>query len=256
MINTTGSRIFPPKIKAFFSNAAPPAQRYRSLTGLAIALLLIPALLVVMACFTLPVPLGDPEKSRVDPDLSGVWIISDNEEFDGFLVLEPWDKRSWMVALAIELSINGESLQGGLDEPVNNEEQPETPTIELLRQNRLEINEVAFYKGWLTRIKGQRFITWEPKMFTDFQEDSESEEPHWWVFQIRESDENELILDVVDPSEDDREQIETRSQLEKFIRRNIDKPELYLKDLFHFHKLGESDREAVIKLLEEFGINE
>lgn len=69
--------------------------RQRSLSGFLLGIVLIPVLAGLVGCFEiLPVPLGDPEKSRVDSGLSGLWL---GEE--GVWALEPYDKRTWLVSV-------------------------------------------------------------------------------------------------------------------------------------------------------------
>ena len=67
--------------------------RQRSFTGTALALLLVPVVLGLMAC--LPVPLGDPERSRVDAAMNGVYANRDGDP--GCMIFEPFDKRTWLV---------------------------------------------------------------------------------------------------------------------------------------------------------------
>ncbi len=83
-------------IRRLLSDPAPAGRRNRSRAGLIVSILILPFLLGVMACFVLPVPIGNPEKSRVDPAMSGIWLAAGGSE--GWLVaLEPYDKRTWLV---------------------------------------------------------------------------------------------------------------------------------------------------------------
>lgn len=67
---------------------------HRTLAGLALAAILLPILIGTLAC--LPVPIGNPEKSRVDPELSGVWF----DVFEETLwVIQPYDRRTYLVTL-------------------------------------------------------------------------------------------------------------------------------------------------------------
>ena len=68
--------------------------RNRSLTGAAIAVFLLPVFAGLLAC--LPVPIGDPEKSRIDSDISGMWISSDGSQTMIHLYV-PYDKRTWLL---------------------------------------------------------------------------------------------------------------------------------------------------------------
>ena len=65
--------------------------RQRSLSGLFLALILVPVLAGLLAC--LPVPIGDPERSRIDTSLNGLWLWG-----DGVMLFEPYDKRTWLLS--------------------------------------------------------------------------------------------------------------------------------------------------------------
>ena len=66
----------------------------RSLGGLLMALIMAPFVISVLAC--LEAPIGNPETSKVDPKLSGVWFGKYNGE-PALLVLQPYDKRTYLV---------------------------------------------------------------------------------------------------------------------------------------------------------------
>ena len=67
----------------------------RSITGALMMLAIIPIFAGLLAC--MPVPIGDPERSRIDPDISGVWLLESEEEFDALYLYQPYDKRTWLV---------------------------------------------------------------------------------------------------------------------------------------------------------------
>ena len=46
----------------------------------------------------MPVPIGDPEKSRIDPDLSGMWLLLMGDLAPAVALFEPYDKRTWLIA--------------------------------------------------------------------------------------------------------------------------------------------------------------
>jgi hypothetical protein len=67
---------------------------HRTLAGMGIAAILLPVLIGVLAC--LPVPIGNPEKSRIDPEMSGVWF----DVFDETLwLIQPYDRRTYLITL-------------------------------------------------------------------------------------------------------------------------------------------------------------
>ena len=70
---------------------------HRSLSGLLIALVSAPVFLALVACIpTFPVPVGNPEKSRIDPAISGMWLVPGEEFY--IYVFEPFDKRAWLLS--------------------------------------------------------------------------------------------------------------------------------------------------------------
>jgi len=70
---------------------------HRTLLGLAIAAAMLPVLIGVLACIpALPVPIGDPNKSRIDPALTGIWFDVYNEHL---WVIQPYDRRTYVVSL-------------------------------------------------------------------------------------------------------------------------------------------------------------
>jgi len=65
--------------------------------GLAIAAVMLPILIGVLACIpALPVPIGDPNKSRIDPALTGVWFDVYREHL---WVIQPYDGRTYLVTV-------------------------------------------------------------------------------------------------------------------------------------------------------------
>ena len=74
------------------------SSRARTIAGLALFAGLAPFLLALMAC--LKVPVGNPERSRIDPALSGVWRADHGQSgtlLGELWIIEPWDARTWIV---------------------------------------------------------------------------------------------------------------------------------------------------------------
>lgn len=244
-MNINYARPFFSSIKQFFRGKAPCDSGHRSSAGLLLTLVLVPVLLGVMAC--LPVPVGNPEKSRIDPAMSGVWI----GQFDGdatIIVLDPYDKRTWLMSLI--------ALDTGQDDQPEKETQPETETspLQLLAPdsgNQIKIEGIAIYKTWLTKIKGVPFITWESKSLSETLPEMVPE--FWWVFRVRRIDDDILYMDAFDMV-DGLDKVKTRKEAEKIIRRHLDDPEFFNEDPFvKLHRVPESDYETVSRLLSDSG---
>ena len=255
-------------IKRFLGDPAPAGRRNRSRAGLIVSILILPLLLGVMACFVLPVPIGDPEKSRVDPAMSGVWLAADGSE--GWLVaLEPYDKRTWLVTwMMLEVAIDeDEEAEAGAAKTTNDDDtlinktamaddDPETAELylERLRDGAYVIGSVSFYKGWLTRIKGVRFMVWQPMVDLDSERGMDPE--LWWVQRIESVNSEYMDTDFINPEFEDLGKVETRSQAEKLIRQNIKDPELFVKegDLPDYRRVPQEDYDLIAEMLEDAGI--
>ena len=72
--------------------------RIRSASGAVLMLAIIPAIVGLLAC--MPVPIGDPERSRIDPEITGAWVWL-NDGDSSFFVFEPYDKRTWLLPLEL-----------------------------------------------------------------------------------------------------------------------------------------------------------
>ena len=251
---TKSVQTFFSRISQFFGGETPPDKSNRSRAGLLLTLALIPLLLGVLACFELPVPVGDPEKSRIDPAMSGIWIghMDDSNEAI-IMVLDPYDKRTWLLSF-IELDTGqdpepAEASDAGVKEP-----EPATSPLRFLHpgyEHPIKIDEFSFFKSWLTKIKGVTFITWESKNLSDTL--PEMVPDSWLVFRVRQSGDELLYLDVFDPEADGLDKVKTRKEAEKIIRRHVNAPEFY-SPFMELYKVPESDYERVSGLVEDFEI--
>jgi hypothetical protein len=239
-MNTENARTFLPSIKRFFGGKTPYDSGHRSSAGLLMTLVLVPVLLGVMAC--LPVPVGNPDKSRIDPAMSGVWIgLLDGDAT--IMVLDPYDKRTWLMSLI------------ALDTGQDDQPEKETSLLQLLdpdRRDQIKIKHFFIYKTWLTKIKGVSFMTWESKNLAETLPEMVPE--YWLVFRVRRSGDAILYLDEFDYTVDGLDKVKTRKEAEKIIRRHLDDPEFFDEDPYmKLHRVPESDYETVSQLLGDFG---
>jgi hypothetical protein len=111
---------------------------------------LVVVILGLAACVKHPV--GDPEKSKVDPKLAGAWLFKD-ENGNTLMILRPYDARTYFVQCLTYAEKNG----------------------------AVEANEQMSFKAWLTDIRGAAFLCMEPLTPHHFL-GLESEKPPYWVF--------------------------------------------------------------------------
>ena len=170
----------------------------RSTTGAVLMLAIAPFVVVLLAC--MPVPIGNPERSRVDPAISGVWLAtSDGDEV--LYAFEPWDKRTWIVT--------GVSVEEG-DEDVP----------------------IVVYKVWRSKHGGERFMTWEPRINYG----NEEFQPEMWiVFREQREGDGRMSLHMVNGDDDVFDGLdETRRAYEKVLRKNARNPDIYVDDPWAF----------------------
>ena len=216
-------------------------SRYRSVTGAAIAVLALPVFLGLLACIpTFPVPVGDPEKSSIDPAVSGIWRMEDE---DVFYVFEPYDKRTWAVT-AFELTENLE----GCEYEETDDESLDDEYLELSDFQNLMVDiekygthcyEVGrapgLIKAWRTKLGGEWFMTWQPMGI--FDAETGFTPPEWMVFRLDTSQPNRLRLIWIDleneawkEMNDGPEEDVTRRAVERIIRKHADEEDFYEED--------------------------
>ncbi|MCJ7590020.1 MAG: hypothetical protein MUO51_01550 [Woeseiaceae bacterium] len=201
-------------------------SRSRTLSGVALMLLIIPIFAGLLAC--MPVPIGDPERSRIDPDMTGIWAILENNSGSdaGFYIFEPYDKRTWL--------ITGIGLQQGDLADLNKYDlstyggYEKLATSEKVSADNFYSDGVALYKGWLTKLAGEQFFTWEPKGKVD----ALTDDPEFWmVFHVSKENEKTMVLRMVDgESEPFKDLDKTRRAYERVLKKHAKDPEIYGAD--------------------------
>jgi len=199
-------------------------SRIRSASGAALMLLILPAIVGLLAC--LPVPIGDPERSRIDPEISGVWVTLDLTGDIGFYAFEPYDKRTWLLT-GVPLE-EGDDVDFGDYEPDTYAGLAELIENEPVGDDGATASEIVLYKVWRTKLGGEWFMTWEPKAAFD---DEHFTPDTWFVFRVDKPDKDTLELLMVGGDKffpDDLEK--TRRAYERVIRKNAKDPDLYADD--------------------------
>lgn len=223
--------------------------RQRSLSGLLLAIILIPLLAGLLAC--LPVPIGDPERSRIDADLNGIWLWG-----EGVAMFEPYDKRTWLLStykirdFDCTTKITGDVEDVGYDGFV--------AKLRGAGTNCLKGDLVEFYKVWLTDIGRGEFMTWELK--GGFDTDYGFEPDVWHHFRLDKQDRHRFSLSILAPDfevldepelaarleklgdqrpNDPRLMKSTRRDFERLIRRNLDNAGLYEEEFVFLRILPE-----------------
>lgn len=202
--------------------------RSRSTIGTLAMLAMVPAIVGLLAC--MPVPVGDPERSRIDPDMTGVWVKTEMVDLIDeclFYVFEPYDKRTWLV-MCMEVTADAD-YESPIDEPSGYDD-----IVTVLRDaekqgHEFGVGAVGFYKTWLKELGGATYMTWEPKTYID---DRILEPDVWFTHRVTKNGPDSMELHMVDGESSDLfdDVEETRRAYERVIKKNVDNPELYVGD--------------------------
>jgi len=213
-------------------------------------IIMAPFLICVLAC--LDAPIGDPETSKLNPKLTGVWL-GEFEDETALFVFQPFDKRTYLVGWF--MSESDEDADKG-ENPEKEEPQKDAANEEetKLKDGEKKPEQINFkggmlFKGWLTTIGGQQFMCWEPKFALD--EESGMKPEMWFAWKVILKN-NKLSLCLV---EDEKDAGETTKQIKKHIEENyLDDKKLKDKDWLHCRKINKSKYDEVAKALEKMGI--
>lgn len=223
----------------------------RSLGGLLMFLVMAPFLVCVLAC--LDAPIGDPETSKLNPKLTGVWL-GELEDEQVLFVLQPFDKRTylvgWFMSESDEDADKGENPEKETPQKESANEEEAKPKDGDKKLDQINFKEALIFKGWLTTIGGQQFMCWEPK-FTLDKERGMKPGP-WPVWKVK-LEKNRLSLCQVEGEESG----ETTKEIEKFIKANyLDDNELKDKEWVHMKKIKKSKYDEVSEALGKMGIGQ
>ena len=154
-------------------------------------LVIIPVFAGLLAC--MPVPIGNPERSRIDPDISGVWVQELDGEFDALYLYQPYDKRTWLVVGAtLE---EGAAYQGESFDIETSEDALRVLADHHVGEDGITSPTTIAIKAWLTKLGGERFMTWE--MVGGFNPDGTYKPEMWYVFRVEKIDKDHLELYMV-----------------------------------------------------------
>ena len=205
--------------------------RTRSISGALMMLVIIPLFAGLLACMPEYVPLGNPERARVDPGMSGLWFAPGDEALIGNIIFfQPWDKRTF---LSVNVSIEA---RGELDPEWYDPDEFDMSTYAGfanvideggLSDEDFEIG-VVIHKSWLVKLGGEQFFTWELRGLP-VPEESGFEPWYWMDFRIDEKQDKRIVMRKIDPEFPPLDEAPaTKKAWEKVVRRHVDDPSMYM----------------------------
>jgi hypothetical protein len=200
--------------------------------------IVLSGVLALAACQrgNLAVPIGDPDKSRIDPQLTGVWQVigaiedeadeaqpeapdsADDEGSVSFVIVAPYDKRTWIVR---QVWLNAKKpppadimeLDGWIGSPMH------------------EVSVCNAMKVWIARLGGVDFAVAEPQF--SLSEEHEFKQDEWMVFRLERHGRDRVTLAPLDEGFKTDEtgpelgKITSQREAERIIRKNAKNPVLY-----------------------------
>ena len=226
-------------------------SRTRSMVGLLTMLALLPIFAGLLACVPEYVPLGNPERARIDPEMTDVWFVSsDNELIGSLIILQPWDKRTWLV-MNVMVEATAEADLGDLGAATYD------GFFDLLAQPDVSAEDlhigVITYKGWLAKLGGERFMTWEIRGALETSEKQRLLDPWFWQdVRVSSIGENEMVLHLIDTAfEPLAEADKTKRAWERVIRKHAKNDELYYDEPAVLQRVRQDDRKAAADLVNQ-----
>lgn len=234
------------------------APKIRSFSGAALMLVIIPIFAGLLAC--MPVPVGDPERSRIDPNLSGAWLLAEDDDFYMYQFL-PWDKRSWLI-VAAELKA-GVEFDGEIPEIETPADYAAVLQDLPIGENGITSRSTTLYKAWLAKIGGELFMTWE--MVGASNKDGRIPPDYYLVFKVEQVSADEYRLFMLNGEFEGFDDIPTRKEYEgddyvadyrrayeRIIKRNLDNEELMSDEaMYILHRLPASATDEAMELFQE-----
>ena len=207
--------------------------RTRSISGALMMLVIIPLFAGLLACMPEYVPLGNPERARIDEHMAGLWFAQGEEELVGNIIfLQPWDKRTW---LSVNVSVSLlEDLDPELYDPEEYDVSSYSGLVKVLEdsdfdEDDFEISAIA-YKSWLVKLAGETFFTWELRGLP-IPEDNGLEPWYWLDFRIDEKNAQRITMRLIDPDFPPlQEAPDTPKGWERVVRKHVDDELLYIDD--------------------------
>ncbi|MBI1371873.1 MAG: hypothetical protein GC159_03815 [Phycisphaera sp.] len=209
-----------------FARSAPDR---RTLIPAIIAIPLAALILTLAAC--LPVPLGDPEQSKANDKLSGVWLERKDDgtvDESNIYVMIPYDARTHMLRV---LKVDESS------------------------PDELKTKEEGQYKVWVTAVKGRSFLTLHPLVPAAVLSEDDAKKRFFLHAKFDLSDDRNTLL-VWGLKGDDFEPfkgVKTSDDVRRAVEANVDNTEMY-GDKTTYTRVTDQDRLQKLRKLYSWAI--
>lgn len=181
--------------------------------------LAIVAMVGLLGC--LPFGLGDPEQSKVDQKLVGLWLSTDPKEDQLLWTVSQYDAKTYLV----------------------------TQYSFKRTDNTITAGERASSKAWTTDIAGKSFITLQLKTADEFFKQSKDV---FMVAQLVFDGDSKITAMGISPDFVGKQPVDNAEKFAKFVTENVNDANMYL-DAMKFEKLSKDRYPEAKKILKAFG---
>jgi hypothetical protein len=225
----------------------------RSICGATLMLVIIPMIAGLLACIPGHVPLGDPGKARINPEMSGIWYAGNSDEWIGVVVvLQPWDKRTWLITNVI-VELHEEEIAEAAD--VGSYD----GLVAWIRTRLGKDHDAALgamtFKGWIWKLGGELFFVWESRgVLNGERKGGEGILEPWfaWDFRIVSFSGDTLELNLINDQSPLFEGVaRTRRDWERVVRKHADNPELYEERAASYRRVDPEHEDLFADLVNE-----
>lgn len=187
--------------------------------------LFVPLAAILLATFAcLPAPVGEPDKSKVDPALSGIYrlqVTDPEDKTSQIAMLRPWDDHCYLL----------EYITTGV-------------------KDGKEVRKMEHFKCWLTTLSDKTFLTAEPLDNQRFAWGDDGSQPVWVVLRL-DKVEGGLEVRMVNPDGDFVKGLTKREELENAIKAHASDQPLYT-DALTYKKLTKENQAVLDEALSKF----
>jgi len=207
---------------------------YRTWLGIALFVPLAAILLATFAC--LPLPLGDPEKAKVDDKLVGTFQAVNTDAGETVVaILRPWDTHTYYVTW-----------------------------IDTDKKDNKEETKVMHFKAWLTDIGGATFLVAQPLEADEVAQYISGDKTVrvWPTFRIEKTkvgldarmvdSSSEILKALVDGVKDGKT---NPVDIEAAIKAHVDDKALYMDKPISFKKLSQEDQKSLEETLKRANLS-
>jgi len=211
--------------------------RTRSIGGGLMMLAIIPVIVGLLACMPEVVPIGNPERARIDSELSGVWVMGTEDEFVFVLYFEPYDKRTWLLFCIgpeegdeLDLGENTFDTYDDLVKILTDDARGVGPKGVVVGFN-------SVFKAWTTKLRGETFLVWEVK--GELQDDGTFGVRSGWNWHLKKITPTHFEIREIKFGDDFFEDVDltNRRAVEKVIRKNVNNEALFGDEVYSLIKV-------------------